>query len=105
MIDSFIVHPTVRQRLREGSLGPAVDDLAQALRAQGYAAATIRIYLRTSVHFGQWLTQHHIPVASITNATVDQYLRHLWSFALWTITQSRAKTARHSDSPHQPMHE
>jgi hypothetical protein len=43
MIDSFIVHPTVRHRLREGPLGPAVDHIAQTLQAQGYAAATIRI--------------------------------------------------------------
>jgi integrase/recombinase XerD len=76
MIDSFIVHPTVRQRLRTGPLGPAVDGLAQALQAQGYAAATIRTYLRNSAHFGQWLAHHHMPVATVTNATVDQYLHH-----------------------------
>jgi integrase/recombinase XerD len=36
----------------------------------------IRIYLRNSAYFGQWLTHHHIVVASVTNATVDRYLRH-----------------------------
>jgi site-specific recombinase XerD len=76
MIDSFIVHLTVRQRLREGPLGPAVDYIAQTMQAQGYAAATIRIYLRNTAHFGRWLERHHIAVASVTNATVERYLRH-----------------------------
>lgn len=76
MIDSFIVHPTVRHRLREGLFGPAVDHIAQTLQSQGYSAATIRIYLRNSAHFGQWLLHRRIPAASVTDATVDRYLRH-----------------------------
>jgi len=76
MIDSFIVHPTVRQRLREGPLRSVVDRIAQALHAHGYSAVTIRTYLRNSAHFGQWLTHHNLPLAAVTNATVDQYLSH-----------------------------
>ena len=76
MIDSFIVHLTVCQQLREGALGTAVDGVAKALHAQGYAATTIRTYLRNSARFGQWLTQRHISIASVTPATIDQYLQY-----------------------------
>src|SRR5262245_15430348 len=76
MIDSLIVHSTVRHRLREGPFGPAVDHIAQMLQTQEYAAATIRVYLRNSAHFGRWLIHRRIPVATVTDATVDQYLRY-----------------------------
>src|ERR1051325_479787 len=76
MIETIIIRPAVRNRLREGPLGPAWEGVAQALHDQGYLPATIRMYLRTGVQFGEWVAQHRIPIAEISNATVAQYLQY-----------------------------
>lgn len=70
------LRPTVRNRLCEGPFGLVWEDLTQALQTEGYTATTIRRYLRTGVRFGEWLVQHHIPVADISAATVEQYRQH-----------------------------
>ena len=80
MIDSFIVHPTVRRQLREGPFGLAIDHIAQALQTQGYAAATIKVYLSTEryvlwdksvyEHGGEiWEAAHDCP----THATASDH--------------------------------
>ena len=47
---------------REGPLGAALAEVAQALHAQGYALSTISDYLYTGVCFGEWLAHHHVRV-------------------------------------------
>src|SRR5262244_3754537 len=73
----FFVRSHVIARLRQGLLGPYLDDLATSLHRQGYAPSSIQSYLRTGDTFGRWLHRHGYPVSALDAAVVQRYVTGL----------------------------
>ena len=53
MIEHCFSRTSVLTRLRQGLLGPYLDELATGLRQAGYARDSIRHYLRACDQFGR----------------------------------------------------
>ena len=77
MLEHFFVRSHVIARLRQGLLGPYLDDLATSLHRQGYAPSSIQSYLRTGDTFGRWLHRHGYPVSALDAAVVQRYVTGL----------------------------
>lgn len=77
MIDKYFRSPHTLKRMRGGCTGPHVDGFAAALAERGYAAHTIRGYIRTAVHVGRWADRRRVGIASFDEDTVARFRRHL----------------------------
>lgn len=76
MLDRVFQRPGVLARLRGGVLGGALDDLAVYLLARGHALTTVQTYVRGAGHLSYWLGDERIPLASLTEETVHEFLQN-----------------------------
>jgi len=64
MLDQIFHAPHVRERLRGGEVGSALDDLAAFLRRRGHSIQVTQKYVRAAAHFGAWLRREQVPLAT-----------------------------------------
>ena len=77
MLEKVFRQPRVLERLRGGTLGGALDDLAAYLVGRGHTVNTMQMYVRGAGHLSYWLEVERIPAASLTEEVVDHFLQHL----------------------------
>src|SRR5713101_4056983 len=77
MIEHCFSRTSVLTRLRQGLLGPYLDELATALHQAGYARDSIRHYLRACDQFGRWLAHQGHAAQEVDGALVTRYLSGL----------------------------
>lgn len=73
-MEIFFKETRVLSRLRSNSFGSSIDDFAQYLSTQGYSPITAGEYLRVVGHFCYWLKIEAIPLASVNEATANEFL-------------------------------
>jgi site-specific recombinase XerD len=74
MIERLFPDPLAQQHLYGGPLGPYVDGFADHLATQGYAEATAKGKLRLIAHLSRWLERHDLPLATLDEESVKQFL-------------------------------
>ncbi len=74
MIERLFPDPLAQQHLYDGPLGPYVDGFADHLATQGYAEATAKGKLRLIAHLSRWLERHDLPLATLDEESVKQFL-------------------------------
>lgn len=74
MIERLFPDPLAQQHLYGGLLGPYVDGFADHLAIQGYAEATTKEKLRLIAHLSRWLERQDLPLASLDEESVKQFL-------------------------------
>jgi len=74
MIERHFPDPLAQQHLYDGPLGPYVDGFADHLTTQGYAEATAKGKLRLIAHLSRWLERHDLPLATLDEESVEQFL-------------------------------
>jgi integrase/recombinase XerD len=74
MLDQVFRSHHVIARLRGGPLADVLDDLAAYLLQRGNARATVQEYVRAAGHLVHWLRASGIPVATLTEEIVRQFL-------------------------------
>lgn len=62
--------------LRHGSLSEHFEAFAEALRAEGYAALTIRGYSDSIAHFAEWARRSGLAVSELSDDAVARFARH-----------------------------
>ena len=77
MLEHTFVRTSVIARLRRSPLGPYLDDFATTLHHQGYAPSSIQLYLRTAVHYTQWLQGQGYGVSEMDGALFQRYVSGL----------------------------
>lgn len=74
MLDRVFRSSHVVARLRGDPLAGVLDDLARYLCQRGNARATAQDYVRTAGHLFHWLGRKSIPLATLTEEIVRQFL-------------------------------
>jgi hypothetical protein len=77
MLEHLFVRPSVIARLRGGSLGPYLDNLATFLHHEGYTPSHIQRSLRAAEQFARWLHGHGTPVSAMDDAVLRRYVAGL----------------------------
>lgn len=65
MLDQVFHAAHVRERLRSGEVGSALDDLAAFLLQRGHSKQVVQKYVRAAAHFGDWLQQERLPLVAV----------------------------------------
>lgn len=77
MISSYFDAPITLRRLRASVVGKCLDPFSTSLGTDGYSRSTVRRYVRGVVHLGTWVQRRTLPVASLDEATLVSFRRHL----------------------------
>jgi site-specific recombinase XerD len=65
------------QQLRNGPGGQLLEGFGRQLSQSSYAKITSRIHIRSAAHFLYWTDRNRIEIASLNEASVTDFLRHL----------------------------
>ena len=74
MIDKLFPDPLAQECPCNGPLGLYVDGFTKRLATQGYAEATTKEKLRLIAHLSRWLERHDLPLATLDEESVKQFL-------------------------------
>src|SRR5215469_13604019 len=77
MLSAFFDSARRIQQLRNGPGGQLLDGLGRELSQSCYAKITSRIHIRSAAHFLYWTDRNRIEIASLNEASVTDFLRHL----------------------------
>jgi integrase/recombinase XerD len=77
MLATFFDSASRIQQLRNGPGGQLLDGFGRELSQSCYARITSRIHLRSAAHFLYWTNRNRIEIASLNEASVSDFLRHL----------------------------
>ncbi len=86
-MERFFKDSKTIQRLRAGTLGPQIQQLADELAQEGYARRSVRIQVGTAEHFSRWLERRHMPLREVAPEHVHLYMKRHSS-----DTNGRART-------------
>ena len=75
-MEQFYRDPRTALRMREGSLGAYVDDLARQLSGEGYARASARYALQLVADLGRWMDRRKIVAGQLTPEHLERYLEY-----------------------------
>jgi site-specific recombinase XerD len=74
MIERLFPDPHAQEYPCDGPLGPYVEGCAARLAIQGYTEATAKEKLRLIAHLSRWLERHDLPLATLDEERVKQFL-------------------------------
>ncbi len=75
MIESLFRSALVRRRMIVSHLGIIIQDFVLHLHSQGHVLTCIQAYEQAVEHFSRWLESQKVEIASISDSTVDRFLR------------------------------
>lgn len=68
------LHPTPKAWLINSALAPHLNGYTERLRRGRYASTTAKGYITGIAHFAHWMTQQDLPVHSLDEQVVEQFL-------------------------------
>ena len=77
MLSAFFDSARRLQQLRNGPGGQFLDGFGRELSQSGYAKITSHIHIRSAAHFLYWTERNGIEIASLNEALVPDFCRHL----------------------------
>lgn len=77
MLSTFFDSARRIQQLRNGPGGQLLDGFGRELSQSCYARITSRIHIRSAAHFLYWTDRNRGEIASLNEASVTDFLRHL----------------------------
>ena len=75
-MEQFYKDPRTPHRMREGTLGAYVDDLALQLSDEGYARASVRYALQLVADLGRWMVRRKLVAAQLMPKHLECYLEY-----------------------------
>ena len=75
-MERLFIYPKVIQRMREGPIGAHIDSYVDYLIKNGFSKKTSCRRVRLIADFSRWLEHKNLSINSITEQTIDTYLRY-----------------------------
>lgn len=77
MLEEFFAQPYRIQEIRNRRYGVIIVDFARELYESGYSEISARRHIRTVEHFVHWISKKRIPITTLAETNVSDFVRHL----------------------------
>lgn len=76
-MDQFFDDAQTLARLRQGPLGPYLNEFAAQLSSEGYGVVAARRQIRVTADFSAWLKKNRVCAQQITPSHLEQFLKYI----------------------------